>query len=90
MVTMGDLIKQGIIKEYIPPKAGTTKSLKKKPRASPVLQEVFPSVFEAWLETERAKPTRTGSKRKAGGLRKYGIKTFTEQLQEAGLLPDTS
>lgn len=52
MVTMYDLIKQGIIKEYIPPKAVTTKSLKKKPRASPVLQELFPQVFSAWVSLD--------------------------------------
>ena len=53
MVTIGDLIKQGIIKEYIPPKGGNHAVIK-KPRASPVLQDLFPSVFQAWLDSDRA------------------------------------
>lgn len=60
MVTMGDLIKQGKIKEYIPPKAVT--KLKTKPRASPVLQELFPDVFQAWVNSDKATVKEYGQK----------------------------
>ena len=65
MVTIGDLIKQGKIKEYIPPKAVT--KLKAEPRASPVLQEIFPDVFQAWIDCDTEKhrlQTETGARAK--------------------------
>ena len=60
MVTMGDLIKQGKIKEYIPPRAVT--KLKAEPRASPVLQELFPDVFQAWIDSDKAVVKEHGQK----------------------------
>lgn len=60
MVTIGDLIKQGKIKEYIPPKAVT--KLKTKPRASPVLQEIFPDVFQEWIDSDKAVVKEHGQK----------------------------
>lgn len=60
MVTLGDLIKQGKIKEYIPPRAVT--KLKAEPRASPVLQEIFPDVFQAWIDSDRAAVKGYGQK----------------------------
>ena len=60
MVTIGDLIKQGKIKEYIPPRAVT--KLKEKPRASPVLQELFLDVFQAWIDSDRAAVKEYGRK----------------------------
>ncbi len=60
MVTIGDLIQQGKIKEYIPPRAVT--KLKEKPRASPVLQELFPNVFQAWVDSDKADVKEYGKK----------------------------
>lgn len=58
--TIGDLIEQGIIKEYIP-QGAVTKLKGKSPTR--VLQEIFPDVFQAWVDcdTEKHRPqTETG------------------------------
>ena len=47
--TIGDLIKKGIIKEYIP--QGAVTKLKAKPPTR-VLQEIFPDVFQAWIDSD--------------------------------------
>ena len=50
MVTTQDLIKQGKIKEYIPPKA-VTHSVK-KPVALQESSEVMQEVFQAWIQCD--------------------------------------
>lgn len=50
MVTIGDLIKQGKIKEYIPPKA-VTHSVN-KPVALQESSEVMQEVFQAWIQCD--------------------------------------
>ena len=47
--TIGDLIDEGIIKEYIP--QGAVTKLKAKPPTR-VLQEIFPDVFQAWIDSD--------------------------------------
>ncbi len=47
--TIGDLIDEGIIKEYIP--QGAVTKLKAKPPTR-VLQEIFPDVFQAWINSD--------------------------------------
>ena len=59
MVTIGNLIKQGKIREYIPPKAVTKLKAKPPPR---VLQEIFPDVFQAWIDSDRAAVKEHGQK----------------------------
>ena len=75
MITIHDLIKQGIIKEYIPPKAVTKLKTKSPPRAKPVLQEQFPEVFKAWCDSDISnKKSRQHSVRNASGVkRSYAI-----------------
>lgn len=48
-VTIGDLIRKGIIKEYIPPRKGGNDEVIKKPVA---LQELFPDVFQSWVDLD--------------------------------------
>ena len=62
--TLGDLIKKGIIKEYIP--QGAVTKLKAKPPTR-VLQEIFPDVFQAWIDCDTEKhrlQTETGARAK--------------------------
>ena len=48
-VTIGELIRKGIIKEYVPPRKGGNDGVIKKPVA---LQELFPDVFQSWVDSD--------------------------------------
>lgn len=48
-VTMDDLIRKGIIKEYIPPRKGGNDEVIKKTVA---IQELFPDVFQSWVDSD--------------------------------------
>ena len=64
IVTIGDLIKQGIIRQYIPPhKGGNSEGVKEeKPVALQDSSEIMQEVFQAWIMSDVAGKRR---KRKA-------------------------
>ena len=53
VLNIEDLIRKGIIKEYIPPRKGGNDEVIKRPVA---LQELFPDVFQAWVDLDH--PTK--------------------------------
>ena len=64
-VTIGDLIRKGIIKEYIPPRKGGNDGIIKKPvgiqDSSPILREVFQSWVDLDPQTKKATSVPQGT-----------------------------
>lgn len=55
MVTIGDLVRQGKIKEYIPPRGGNSERVKReKTVALQDSSEVLREVFQAWIKSDTA------------------------------------
>ena len=78
MCTIEDLIRKGIIKEYIPPKA-VTKLKEKKPVP---LQIQFPEVFKAWCDSDISNKKKPPTFRQERQRRKKKLCNFREGCQQ--------